>query len=76
MLTTNCNKNFIVCFTSVVNSMNIAAKETLSDVLPVNNMVYFENDCLMPYNLIDECVNNFYENKKESIPEDVIEYLE
>jgi len=43
--------NFIVCFTSAINPSNIDSIEVLKEQgIPVNRTIFFENDCLIPFN--------------------------
>lgn len=49
MLTKECENNFIICFTGVINSEKIDAIHALNEMqIPTKNQVYFENDCLIP----------------------------
>lgn len=50
MLTTKCQKNFVVAFTNVVNIKKIDALPTLMelDICTKDNYFMFENDCLIP----------------------------
>lgn len=53
MLTKECQKNFIICFTGVVNPTKIDSLGAMQQMeIPTDNYLYFENDCLLPLNLI------------------------
>ena len=49
ILTKECLNNFILCFTHVVNRYKIDALPTIKAMgIPIDKMVYFDNDCLIP----------------------------
>ena len=55
MLTKECQNNFIVCFTNVVNKFKIDALGAMKSMaIPTKNFVFFENDCLIPPTLIPD----------------------
>ncbi|EAR96169.1 50S ribosome-binding GTPase (macronuclear) [Tetrahymena thermophila SB210] len=81
MLTKECKKNFIVCFTNVINPMKIDALQVLKDMnIPLDYNYYFENDCLIPMSYfcnqdskkiqnLQRQSNNFWQTNAEQFQE-------
>jgi GTP-binding protein EngB required for normal cell division/predicted solute-binding protein len=65
MLTKECKNNFIVCFTGVVSKNKIDAFSALETMLiPLVNITYFENDCLIPPQQIDNFDEEYGDSAK------------
>lgn len=65
MLTKDCEENFVVCFTNVINLAKIDAKKALQTLgIPLKHTCCFENDCLLEPSEI----------KKHLSPEDFADY--
>ena len=64
MLTKECQHNFIICFTGVVNATKIDALGAIKTMdIPTDYYLYFENDCLLPLPL--ELIPNYDEDYEE-----------
>jgi hypothetical protein len=66
MLTKECEKNFVVLFSHVVNFKKIDAIPCLQELeISVDKYFYFENDCLCPLELFTFPDDDDGEEKKE-----------
>lgn len=74
MLPNSSKQNFIVCFTNVVNPITVAAKPALEHLgISTENVVFFENDCLYPYDLLNSQVKSAYPNGPSKIQKAMID---